>query len=410
MLTSCKRTIYITGFNGFPYGYAPIKRISHLSKIFSQLDFIVIFVNINSTHKCIENEFIKRIGHFKDLIYLYLTNSPFKSKNFFLRNISKLTAPIREVLFYIKSLKKSKDNYIMLYSRNNFFHLLRLWLLGKIFNYKIICSIVEIYGYDGRGNGFIRKLNDFLFNKYVPAISNGLVIISHFIEKKLQLNPQYCKYLIIPPLVDINLFTDENYLSSLKNNYFLYCGTIDYKELVLFIIDSFYEINYCKKHLILVLSGKNSDNYLLIKEKIVSYKIENSVQIISNVSESELISLYRNSLALLIPFRPTIQDKARFPQKISEYLASSRPIITNENGEIQLYFTNNENAIIVEGFEVSYYAIKMHYVLLNSQEAKRIGENGFKLANEVFDYHNWITKMKCFLESLGNENSKKYTT
>ena len=48
-----------------------------------------------------------------------------------------------------------------------------------------------------------------------------------------------------------------------------------------------------------------------------------------------------NSEALLIPLRNTIQDIARFPNKLSEYVGVSGLIITTDVGEIKDYFINN---------------------------------------------------------------------
>ena len=53
--------------------------------------------------------------------------------------------------------------------------------------------------------------------------------------------------------------------------------------------------------------------------------------------------MYKNATAHLIPLSNSIQDTARFPNKISEYLASAKPIITTDVGEIKHYFKDMDN-------------------------------------------------------------------
>ncbi len=98
-----------------------------------------------------------------------------------------------------------------------------------------------------------------------------------------------------------------------------------------------------------------------VKERILIY---------SNVPYTDLINLYRNSEALIIPMRNTDQDKARFPHKISEYCASDRPIITNSIGEISNYF-NESNAYLCSEYDEQKYADVMDLLFLNLKRPKR---------------------------------------
>ena len=80
---------------------------------------------------------------------------------------------------------------------------------------------------------------------------------------------------------------------------------------------------------------------------LAAVKIEDFVIFIQQIPYVELIEIYESSLGLLIPLDPnSLADIARFSQKIAEYLSSSRPVITNNVGEIPYYFTDRKDIII----------------------------------------------------------------
>ena len=61
-------------------------------------------------------------------------------------------------------------------------------------------------------------------------------------------------------------------------------------------------------------------------------------------------------LALLIPLSNSEKDKARFPTKIAEYLASARPVVSSNIGEFANYATNNKNAVLCEPDDIAGFA------------------------------------------------------
>jgi glycosyltransferase involved in cell wall biosynthesis len=97
--------------------------------------------------------------------------------------------------------------------------------------------------------------------------------------------------------------------------------------------------------------------------------------------------------------RPCIQDKARFPQKIAEYVASGSPIITNSIGEISYYFNNN-NAILTKYYTVEAYFNAMQWVIENPEKAKEIGKKGKETGYINFHYKNIANQYAAFLNSI----------
>ena len=113
--------------------------------------------------------------------------------------------------------------------------------------------------------------------------------------------------------------------------------------------------------------------------------------------EKQLYNYYKNAAALFIPLRPTIQDKARFPHKIGEYLASGNPVISTNYGEVKHYFIDRETMLIADVYNIDLFSDKMQFIIDNPGEAQKIGNNGKSLALSSFDYKVYGEKIINFL-------------
>lgn len=181
-----------------------------------------------------------------------------------------------------------------------------------------------------------------------------------------------------------------------KDKCFLYCGSIGFHEVINLIINSFLKLNCPDVRLNLVLYG----DLKKIEELEYSIKDKKMIKVYYGLSKDELYQMYSRSLGLLIPLRPTIQDNARFPQKIAEYLASGSTIITNNVGEIQYYFSNGVDAIFVEDYSVDAFSDAMQFVLDNPDKSKEIGERGRILGYKYFHYESIAKEFSEFILSI----------
>ena len=106
-----------------------------------------------------------------------------------------------------------------------------------------------------------------------------------------------------------------------------------------------------------------------------------------------LLNYYLNASALLIPLRPNIQDKARFPQKISEYVISGNPIITTKYGEVINYFEDSVNALIADEYDVNLFSKKMEYIIKYPEKSLEIGLGGKEVGMKYFNYKNYSSSL-----------------
>ena len=183
--------------------------------------------------------------------------------------------------------------------------------------------------------------------------------------------------------------------------FFTFCGHIRYLLRNKTLLDAFKLVRREEPDakLMLVLVGNDSDfgemRTLLARERLLD-----SITIKSGISQEELCGIYSSSMALLVPLDPgNLQDKARFSQKIAEYVASARPIITSDVGEIPYYFKDKESAMIVP-YTAEGYAKGMLDIWANPVLGDKVGRGGYDVGCRHFNYKTAGSELKEIMENL----------
>lgn len=306
----------------------------------------------------------------------------------FFRNLPKLYRVLK------KTWRKGEVNHIIIgMERLPFLYV--YFFIAKILGYSRGCLFHEWHA-GFKGMSVVAKIEayvrDFTFGYFI----NVIYPISHFLQEKSRKFRK--RMMLIPVLADFGI---QNYHQEILNH-FTYCCAGEYLLRNTLVLDSFRNLlekeKYRNIHLILVIQG--NENVLKKTQELVrTYTtVKDNIVIKSKIPRQELDDLYASSIGLLIPLDPaSIQDKARFSQKIAEYVALQRPIITSEVGEISFYFKNKGSAVIVP-YDVQGYCDAMQFLADNMSKASEIGKNGFFVGKKFFDYCKCGQKLKEFLE------------
>lgn len=386
---SQKSKVFFLSASGFPLKISASNlKYKLIAKALNEAGYETTLFSKQNSIKNLESN----IGIFEGINYIFLSGVK-KRSGILDRLLGIIIAYITEIRVLFKA-KSSKRNYLIL-SYCSFHLVIYYWVLCRVLQYRLVISIMEYHPSIVRSPG--SKINAFLFDNYAFCFSNGALPISHFLNEMIQSRHKNLPTFILPVLADFNDFNDIKTASSVnKNSYFLFCGSIGYSETIRFIIDSFLLLGGRDVKLILVLSGKKE----LLNSFECEFKQSKNISIYWDLSYKDLYKMYSDSLALLIPLRPVLQDKARFSQKIAEYLASGRPIITNKIGEIEYYFTDSENAFVVEDYNRKQYCEKMEFIINNPETATIVGENGRNLGLRKFHYQIFSASLHQFLGRL----------
>jgi len=392
------KKIYIVhvGLSGFPFGSAAINNSIFRYKSLVEEGANVLLINNRAVHKKDIPTEIKKEGSFEGLKYIYTSLSPYKSDKFIVRRLSNFKGKLNEVLLLIKLKFTKRIDVLMFYPTGSFYDLLKYRFISKIFKIQLIVQYVEYRtSFKSRKKIFMR-ISDYLFDKYIGNLADGVLPISQFLVDNLKKNNCSASILKIPPLVDFDEFNVEK---NDKENYFLYCGSAGYLNAISFVIDSFGMINNSDYSLYLVING-NSKQMEKVKKMIAISDKKEYIKLHSKLSYKALVKFYINASAMLIPLSNSLQDEARFPYKISEYCATGNPIITTNFGEVKYYFEDMKSALIANNYHEIEFANKMKFVMDNPEKAKEIGQKAKKVGYNYFHYLNYGKKLIDLIKNI----------
>ena len=392
-MTDKKYFLYL-GCSGFPYGLAEVKKMTLVSKSLVLAGHSVTIISEKGVHDRARYVDLKASGNHDGIDYIYTSGSPFREKGFIKRNLLKVRGLINEIKLLRRRKKRKELDYAII-STHSFGAIVYYYILSKIFRFKTILNHVEYYsGVKMDWNNKSKWINDNLFDRYAPVMLDMSFPISEFLISHLKKMTPGKKYLKIPILAEFEKYNGTEVLQEEK--YFLFSGAADYTEVIEFIIDSFILLDHPSVQLYLAIKG-GEHHLIKVREYINQSAGKDKIKIFSQLNEKQLYNYYRNAIALLIPLRPTVQDEARFPHKIGEYLASGNPVISTNYGEVKFYFKDQETMLIAPAYDIDLFSAKMKYILDNPAEAIKIGDNGRNVALRYFDHKIYGEKIIAFL-------------
>jgi glycosyltransferase involved in cell wall biosynthesis len=124
------------------------------------------------------------------------------------------------------------------------------------------------------------------------------------------------------------------------------------------------------------------------------------IDAVGYVDRAYLLRLYGDASALLIPLFDDLRSRARFPTKIGEYLAASRPVVTTAVGEVERFFRDGETAFIAPPGDPGAYAAAVIAALDDPAAAAAVGRAGRRLAEKHFEFSRQAPALRAFLDSV----------
>ena len=252
------------------------------------------------------------------------------------------------------------------------------YILSRVIGAKVVCEYVEYRSAKKKNRSIYHKINGWLSDNFGARLWDGCIAISNFLEAVVkEVNPNI-PVIKITPLCDFSIFEANMLPVAIDSPYILFCGHAGYFEVVKLVIDSYHQsrVSHTKK-LVLVLGGH--DKQIL---KIKDYAPDCSI--LKHLPYDELIAYYKHAFALMIPLRNTLEDLARFPNKICEYVAAGGLIVTTKYGEIPYYFKDGFNAVIADDCSELALAEKLDKIELGQYNVEDIKNNCKKLGMSFF--------------------------
>ena len=386
---------------GFPHGHASIRRAILVCKGLTECGINAMVLNRFGIHNTDEGLDIKREGVYEGINYIYASGNPYRPGNVFVRNYLKFRGMIGELAILFKLRRRGKLDAAILHT-DKFLSILFYGMISKCLGFPLIMLYVELYSSIDTRQSIGHRINGYLYEKYGFYLLDGIIPISGYLMDFVKNRLPRLPMLKVPILADFNWFDGVERNSNEK--YFIFCGGAAYLNVIVFIMNAFAAMEGTNELLYLVVNGSPAEMGKL-DEEIAKNKKHELIKVYSGITNEDLSYLYLNACGLLIPLRPTIQDIARFPNKLGEYLASGNPVVTTSYGEAAKYLKDEESALIAEKYDIYYFAEKMQYIISNPEKAKEIGQVGRAIGLKNFSYTIYGPKIRDFINSVKMQNA-----
>ena len=165
-----------------------------------------------------------------------------------------------------------------------------------------------------------------------------------------------------------------------------------------------YLIQKAKKDVLLVTTGAKFGNAL----KGVVYDADRVIEF-GFLSYEKYTTLLPAVDAFLFPFANKTLNRGRWPNKIGDYMAAGRPIISNRTGDLIPLFEKNEIGLLSSD-DPEDFSKKMLSILDNEELSLRMGFNARRTAEKYYDWSLLARRLEACLFELRVCNSTYQNT
>lgn len=390
----------------FPYGHATTSRVKLICEALSLSGSKVSLgiLNANSKKPVEGNDSTK--GFYKSIEYEFLNGNTVRPSGAAGALRDTIKGMVSSVGYLRKKKKLGTADLIILYTPN-FIKILPCVLVARTCSIPIVLELCEL-GSTARIRGLkerLLQLSGIATEKLLTRFSSAILLISrtmaeHLAKRGIRLPRDFQ----LPILVDYKRFKSQSVaaVGTLKGkNYFLSSGTLGEKEDSKVIIDAFSRVVKDRRDMFMVftggLSAKNRRELMAFARAL---SVAERVIFTGFLGDDELVWAYQHSVALVNCRSKTVFARNGFPTKLGEYLATGRPVITTDIGDVRLFLKDGRNAFFCEAENVETMAVNMAKVLRCEEMAERVGMNGQKVAEKEFDYRKMVLPLNSFLSSI----------
>jgi glycosyltransferase involved in cell wall biosynthesis len=229
--------------------------------------------------------------------------------------------------------------------------------------------------------------------------AHGMICISRFLAdwaKQENVRTGLNVHLLeIPILVDVNEFVPSATSPYAKS--VLFAGAPAYDDTLRFLLTAMEGVWARHPDCTLVITGGATESTIGSGATGKNEKIRYA----GFLERSLLLQEYSASSVLAIPLFDDIRSHARFPTKLGEYLASGRPVVTNQVGEIKRYLEDGMSASVTPPGNAVAYANAICRILDDPAKGQEMGRNGRRVAEQHFHYANYGQKLCDFFSLIG---------
>lgn len=280
-------------------------------------------------------------------------------------------------------------------------------LLAKSIKTKILHERTEYPFLVAGGNKNTDKVRLNFYLYFILQQFDGIYVISNALKKYFTSTLRsHVPLEIINMIVDYDRFKGLDLKSNSEYRYIAYCGTLNReKDGVDILVESYcraIETGKIPSDVKLVLIGDYiNDAFRSCLQNIIDRRnCAGNIVFTGKLSRDEVPPILKNATVLALARPYNKQSEGGFPTKLGEYLATGRPVIITDVGEISLFLKDGYNAFIAKPGDIDSFSEKIAEVFADYSRAISIGKNGRLLTENEFNYLKQAEKLAHFIESL----------
>lgn len=392
---------------GFPSGMAATQRIRLLSKA-------LVGKGVQVTILCLDafednsTENIQTRGMYEGINFEYTPGTNLRAKSFFMRRWLDLKGKLRAT-WKLMQLKKSNQLdgvYLWITIQNITFWGIFFRLLLWILKVPLFLEINEMpWALKASPNIIERRISPLITAR--GAITISALLHDWVVQEAKKFSRQIdCTY--VPILANPFEIKPLKIKQDHQTMQVLFASSPDYGATIDFILRSMEWVwkRYPECKLILTGIRSNDQGTIHLKNKLIELDIQKKVVLAGYLPRNELLKIYGESQALLIPLFDDVRSKARFPTKLAEYLASGSPVVATKAGEINRFLHDGINAYLSEPNSPKGYGEAIIRALEDPDRALTVGKQGAVVAGQQLDYRLWANSLKDFFEQSSKLQKK----
>jgi|GEM_PF-552746 len=401
-----KQIIFI-GITPYPNGLASTNRLvalfSNLASIGWQVNVICAASTKFPTKFSNNNPIFERKGQHRGVNFRYISAIVSANKPKIVRLISGLWG-LFLVPFYLFKNKYETSSNLLLINSTRAHYVIYLKILATLLGFKLVLVGYE-YPRPIRDPSPLMILYKIVLEKWIFKSFDGFILMTNALEQyfcKLKNNKALTK--LIPMSVDLSRF--DIIPEKLFNfQYIAYAGSLSsQKDGLDVLLSAFNKVAASDAEIRLVIIGdiSNRQQYQALQSIIQFFPTDvvNRIIFTGRIDRS-LVPHYLMNAKILALARPnSVQAQGGFPTKLGEYLATGRPVVVTKTGEISLFLSHRQNALLCEPGDIDDFAANLSWALENYDSACLIASKGRYLAETVFNAQVQARELSVFLKHL----------
>ena len=391
----------------FPIGMATTNRIHSLAKGLTLNGCTVEVLCFRTTEDKNHPFNQKKSGKNDGIFYEYTTRTIYRPEKRFERGIE----VIYGMIGLLRKIKNGKYD-VLITTTPYFISTLLSKNVAKIKKIPIIMTVDEYPHVVLAPEKYNKLFSKVYLKEFYKSVDGFVAITDTLLKYYKKIADDKAKFVHIPMTVDIHRFEGKKKVPvELEGcRYIAYCGKLGLKNKdgVPILIEAFEGLKKEIQDIKLVIIGSTVPSEIQVvnqlKKLVKNLQLENDV-IFAGKKSKEIVPNYLCNAEALVLARPdNLQAKGGFPTKLGEYLATGKPVVVTEVGEIPR-FLNETNAFMAKpGNIVSIKdALKK---ALTSSNASSIGKRGKKVAYENFAYEVQSKRLFNFIEGILRNTQK----